>query len=543
LEVHQIELDMQNEELRRINTELDAWQARYFELYDRAPVGYCTVSSGGLIQEANLAAAALLGTDRSGLVKRNFLEFIAKSHQDSYGLQRKKMFKTGEPFDCELQMVKQDGSVFWVHLMTTAGWEPSAGPGRAAPRGYVSRVVLIDITGRKRMEEDNARIQGRNLETLGVLAGGIAHDFNNLLTSILGNASLGSLMVGQLHDLAPLFQTIETAAMRAADLTRQLLAYAGKGKTTASEFDLNTTVNESACYFAGSIPRKVTLQIELADRLPFVWVDPSQIFQVLRNLVTNALEAIAEDEVGLVRVRTQAECFDPMELKSGYWALPIGRGHYATMEVIDSGPGMPPEILARAIEPFFTTKFIGRGLGLAAVLGILRSHGGGLRVRSLPGEGSSFKVYLPALKGTRSDQAVETLTATPWRGEGQLLVVDADQGERSRIRHMAEGLGFSVTEAPDGDEAVETFREHQEEVTLVLLGLARLPNGGSRTFRALRKINGSIPVILGSEAQLQDAEVKFKGLTGMLRKPYRRAEFQGAMQRALADREVAASKG
>jgi signal transduction histidine kinase len=240
--------------------------------------------------------------------------------------------------------------------------------------------------------------EAQKLETLGVLAGGVAHDFNNLLTTIMGNAELGTLTVEPGGEAAVCFEVITRAAARAADLTRQLLAYSGKGKYRVAELDLGILVQEAAQTLAVSLPPQVALQLELADQL-LVLGESTQVFQILMNLVGNAAEASGPGAAGRITIRTWGERIDAAAVAACPWVLAPAPGAYAALEVADTGCGMTPEVAARAFEPFFTTRFSGRGLGLAAVLGILRSHGGGLRVRSKPGLGSRFTIYLPALAG------------------------------------------------------------------------------------------------------------------------------------------------
>lgn len=405
LRVHQIELEMQNEELNRVQAELDTARARYFDLYDLAPVGYFVVSTEGLIVEANLTAVTLLGIPRASLVKQPITRFIHKEDQDIYYLQRKRFLETGNPYACDLRMVKADGSVFWAHLAATGARDPLSGPGHEEETIPVNRVVLSDITERKAAEALKARLeeqlqQAEKLRTVGVLAGGVAHDFNNLLTVILGNANLALMVAGPEAKLAPYFEAIEKASMKAADLTQQLLSYAGNEKIVPRQVDINVVIKEILQIIAASIPGNVRIDCELAEGLPFVEGDSSRIFQILMNLVMNALEAIPEAGAGLVSIRTQAEEVEEVEevtLRDEPWALPMAAGRYVTVEVVDSGVGMTPEVVERAFDPFFTTKFTGRGLGLAAVIGILSSHGGGIRVRSEPGNGASFKIFLPAM--------------------------------------------------------------------------------------------------------------------------------------------------
>ena len=256
--------------------------------------------------------------------------------------------------------------------------------------------ATVQISNMAKLEAHLQEVQ--KLETLGILAGGVAHDFNNLLTSILGNASLASIAVQAEGDPSPHFEAIQKAAMRAADLTHQLLAYAGESKIEMSEVNLGIVVKEILQLLQVSIPRNVTLQFHTADQLPLVKADSTQIYQVLMNLITNAGEANLPGVPGCITIWAREENVDEAASLTGSWILPVTPGSYASLEVKDTGAGMTPAVMARIFEPFYTTKFTGRGLGLAAVIGIIRCHGGGLQVESEPGQGSSFKIYLPTLK-------------------------------------------------------------------------------------------------------------------------------------------------
>jgi len=261
------------------------------------------------------------------------------------------------------------------------------------------REIAEEATGQvSKMAKLEAHLQEiQKLETLGTLAGGVAHDFNNLLAAIVGNANMGSMVVKTDGDPSPHFEAIEKAAMRASDLTRQLLAYAGKARIEMTEVDLGIVIKEIILLLQISIPSNVALHCDLADQLPLVKGDATQLFQVLMNLITNAGEANLPGVPGSITIRTREEILTETFTGTDKSALHLAPGPYATLEVKDTGTGMPAEVLARVFEPFFTTKFIGRGLGLAAAMGIIRSHGGGIKVESEPGEGSSFKVFLPAI--------------------------------------------------------------------------------------------------------------------------------------------------
>lgn len=540
LRVHQIELEMQNEELRRTQEQLDAARTRYFDLYDLAPVGYCIVSTEGLILEANLTVVTLLGLARSALIRQPITRFIHVEDQDIYYRHRKRLFDHCESYACELRMVKKDGTSFWARLTATAAQVPVEPSGHESAWAPVSRLVVSDISERKAAEAEKAKLELQlqeiqKLETLGTLAGGVAHDFNNLLTTIVGNANLGSLAAEARTDTAPYFAAIEKAAMKGADLNRQLLAYAGKGRCSESEMDLDIIVKEISELISVSVPETISFRYDLADRLPFVKGDPTQIFQILLNLILNASEAIPDRTEGLITICTRSETIDAATLGLPGWALPLIPGPYVTLEVTDTGKGMDAEILARIFEPFFSTKFTGRGLGLAAVIGILGSHRGGLRVHSTVGKGSSFKIFLPVLEGPRA--TLEGKAMPTWQGEGRILVVDDAEPTRRTARSLSERMGFSVIEAQSSAEAIELFRLHHGDLGLVLLNLVMPRMDGWKVLQEMRKINARVPVILSSGFRAGD-DAHVEGLAGHLKKPYRVAEFQSALRRIFAAKEA-----
>ncbi len=237
----------------------------------------------------------------------------------------------------------------------------------------------------------------QRLAAINTLAAGVAHDFNNLHTAILGNAELGQASVLAGGAASRYFAAIEGAAIRAADLTRQLLAYTGQGVNAIEEVDLGKIVTEIHLPMQFSLPNRITLDFGLAKDLPLVKGDATQLFQIAMNLTTNAGEAFEPEAAGCISIRTRAERLDRASTETAGWILPLAPGSYVTLEVSDTGCGMTPEVLARAFDPFYSTKFTGRGLGLAAVIGLVRSHGGGLRVFSEPSCGTTFKVFLPEM--------------------------------------------------------------------------------------------------------------------------------------------------
>jgi len=374
-------------------------------------------------------------------------------------------------------------------------------------------------------------VEAQKLETIGVLAGGVAHDFNNLITTIMGYTDLGRLALASGGNPAHCFEAIDKATRKAQELTRQLMAYAGKGERRVEEVDLGIVAKEVAHMLRISLPVNVALHCDLADRIPFVKGDPTQIFQMAMNLLTNAYEACPTSDPGRITLRTRSQQVDPDALDSGGWVLSLAPGRYATLEVDDNGIGMTPEILGRILDPFFTTKPTGHGLGLAAVTGILRSHGGGLRVVSEPGRGSSFTLFLPAMAGPRSLPGLESKPG--WRAEGKLLIVEAEPAARKLARHLAEQLGLTVVESCDGPAAVAIFRRRHGEFAMVIMALDLPGMGGEATFRAMQSIDSHVPVVLNSGFNVPDAAIPIEGLAGRIMTPFRAAEFQGFLKRAL----------
>jgi PAS domain S-box-containing protein len=249
-----------------------------------------------------------------------------------------------------------------------------------------------DITDRKRLEQ--RVLETLKLESLGVLAGGMAHDFNNLLTSILGNANLALEEQPENSSARANLEEIIQASEKAAGLTSQMLAYSGKGRYVTRRVNLSPQVREIASLIRGSVPNHVQLEFDLSDQIPVIDADPSQIQQLILNLVVNAGEAIGERD-GVIRIKTREETIDAEALPSASGASDLKPGVHACLEISDTGTGMDEHTLARIFDPFFTTKFPGRGLGLPAVSGIVRSHGGAVSVQSKLGEGSTFRVFFP----------------------------------------------------------------------------------------------------------------------------------------------------
>lgn len=430
----------------------------------------------------------------------------------------------------------REGQGRWLHF-TAAVIRDTAG----AVAGAIE--TLLDITEIKQAEEERLHLErqvfhAQKLESLGVLAGGIAHDFNNLLMAILGHADLALMDLSPLSPSRANIQEIETAARRAAELCRQMLAYSGKGRFIIKYLDLRELIEETIHLLKTSIAKNVLLNLDLYPHLPPISGDATQIRQIIMNLITNASEAIGE-HAGNIRISTGIVQCDYAYLNHLALSGELTEGDYVFIEVSDTGCGMDKDTQSRIFDPFFTTKFTGRGLGLAAVQGIVRGHKGALKVYSEVGKGTTFKVLFPAVK-TESDIPQKGKKGAPaeWKAHGIILLVDDESMVRSIAGEILERIGFQVIPACDGREAVEIYRQQPEDISAVLLDLTMPQMDGEETLRELRKINHDVRVVLSSGYNKQEVTQRFagKGLAGFIQKPYRLTELRAVLQSILQDR-------
>ena len=408
-----------------------------------------------------------------------------------------------------------------------------------SPTGFIE--VVEDITERRRIEVERNTLEAQmqhaqKLESLGVLAGGIAHDFNNLLMGVLGNADLA---LGELHkpaEAARRLEDLKRAALRAADLTRQMLAYSGRGKFLIEPLDVNALIEEMVRLLQVSISKRVTLHCELAPGLPPVKGDAAQVRQVIMNLITNASDAIG-DKSGVITLSTGVRRLDQAYFARTYLQDGLPEGHYVFIDVADTGVGMDQSTIARIFDPFFTTKFTGRGLGLAAVLGIIRGHHGAIEIQSEPGKGAMFRVFFPCSDESSGASGPAPGDASPgaeWVGRGSILIVDDEDMVREVAQMMIESFGFTVLTASDGAEGVKIVQAG-EPLDAVLLDLTMPRLSGEETFREIHQLRPHLPVILVSGYNEQEVTDQFmgRGIAGFIQKPFQLAELRDKLRAVL----------
>lgn len=447
-------------------------------------------------------------------------------------------------YQTEYRMQAKDGSWRWLRSR-----------GRVVDRAADGRPLRmlgthIDITEQKQEVEKEAQSQERlqriqRFESLGVLAGGVAHDFNNYLMCIMGNLELAAMELPENAEAAEFIEEAMTAARRSAELCRQMLAYAGRRAMQTEVVDVVQILRESSSLLQVTGGGRAVVDVALPPQPLLIRADLMEIQQVVMNLVTNAMEAVSGPQATVsVSVRAldcSQQFLDELCFGEG---LPAGR--YAVIRVGDSGSGMTPEVMDRAFEPFFSTKFQGRGLGLPASLGIARAHGGSISLKSEPGEGTVAQLILPLVAedarrtGDTTDVEVAgTLGDLDWRGTGRILLVDDELAIRDIARKMLERAGFEVVMAESGVRAVEIFRESHQELAGVLLDWAMPGMSGGDVLHELRRTDPDVPVVLASgysQSELTEL-LSTELLGGIVHKPFSYDRLREAMRIATSGKD------
>jgi len=436
-------------------------------------------------------------------------------------------------FDKQYRVLRpSDGGTRWVQgygeLHLNAAGEPVRMFG-----------AIQDITAQRRQEDERRQlearlVQGQKLESLGVLAGGVAHEFNNLLTSILGNVDLAVQDLPPHSPVREYLRSVEMASRRAAEISHQMLAYSGRGRFVVERTDVSRLVRDMGAMLEVSVPKGTPLRYDLREGLPPVEADATQLRQMVLNLVLNAAEALDARGGGSVLVRTGLETCGEDTPCVDHFNDTIPPGDYLALEVVDSGAGMDAATRARIFDPFFSTKFTGRGLGLPAVLGVVRGHHGFIEVKSQPGQGSSFKVLLPVLPAPPlRDRRAAT---TPAADAALVLVVDDESSVRTLTMRLIERCGYRAVGAADGVEALALLRPRHAEFSCVLLDLTMPRMGGEETLRELRVFAPLLPVLVSSGYEGSELSRRLQALhvAGFIQKPYQLADLKGKIESVLA---------
>jgi len=482
------------------------------------------ISMDGVIKDVNESFARMFGYRREEMIGLTPIE--TQTPESAQRVLAHIAAKKEGPV--EAVGLRKDGTTFPLEIMA----KNTIYRGKPARLGAVS-----DLTEKKRVEE--ALRQTQKMESLGILAGGVAHDFNNLLVAMLGQASVAMAKMTAEDRARPHIEKVKKAAERAAALTHQLLAYSGGGQFNVQPLQLNTLVQDNIHLFELAVPPYVRLECQLDASLPLIEADAGQMQQVLMNLILNGAEAIV-GKPGTVRLSTERCYFDGDERGDRYGQLtgqPLAAGNYVRLQVQDDGIGMDQEMLARIFDPFFSTKATGRGLGLAAVLGIIRGHQGGIAVTSQPGKGTCYQLLFPALTAENllTDTPVEKLTGVESRAT--ILVIDDELWVREALEDILTVENFTVFAAADGQTGISLFQQNQDTINMIILDLSMPGLSGEETYERLRRLSLNLKIILSSGYSEKEIVPTFAHdpFTSFLQKPYDLQQLIGHVHSVLYD--------
>jgi PAS domain S-box-containing protein len=540
--VAQEELEERSEALAEANRMLEEERRRYRGLFDLTPGGCAVTSADGIIREANFGLAALLNVPRDRLVGKPISLYVGEADKRavrtwlaSFAGENAPATRASEvatrPGTKEIELQPRSRASFPA-LVTVAPIRTIGG----ILHGF--RWLCQDITERKRAEAErqvwDTKLQGtQRLEGLAILAGGVAHDFNNLLTNVLGNADLALANLPATSSARVQLDAIIVAAQRAADLSNQLLAFSGKGKFVVEPVPLQQFILETQPLLETLVSSRCRIEYDLSPAA-VIEADVTQLRQIVTNLILNATEATG-DHGGTIGLRVGTRECEGSDLTKFVLGHGLPPGTYAFVEVADTGCGMTRETQERIFEPFFSTKHSGRGLGLAAVLGIVRGHHGAVDVASTPGRGTTIRVFFPVTHGSPAARTSQPPTAAPTTGSGTVLVVDDDPSIRAVAQSIVESAGFSVLTAVDGLDAIDVFRSHIGEIRAVLLDLTMPRMCGVETLGHLRRLDSQVLVILTSGFSELEClgPIAEDRRTRFVQKPYRKADLLGLLHDSL----------
>lgn len=503
-------------------------------IFDQSPLGTALVSLDYRFLRVNAAFCRMTGYSAEELTGLTFPEITYPDDLSADLAQVRRLIAgTIDHYTLDKRYMRKDGELIWVGLSRGILRDQSG-----AARYFLSQIE--DLTERRMAEAQRLRVEqqlqaSQRLESIGTLAGGIAHDFNNLLTSVQGYAELA------LEHLAPEQATqhdleqLMIGVRHMVDLTQQLLAYAGKGSQTLRPLALNSVIQEIEQLLQVSITRALTLEISLTPELPPMNGDITQIRQVVLNLITNAADSM-QGRSGKIEVRTGLAELTREELEEWQTGGTLPAGQYLVLTVADHGCGMDAATVRRIFEPFFSTKAMGRGLGLASVQGIVRRHKGALRVMSTPGEGTTVQVCFPVFRNGSVVYAPErTVAGGAEVGQGMILVIDDEASVRTIAQRMLQHFGYQVQLAENGEAGLGIIPSIYPQVRMVLVDLTMPNMSGEVVAQAIKAQWPQLPVLLmsGYSAVELTSMAPRLGIDGVLQKPFTLATLRTALDGVL----------
>ncbi len=526
LQTFQVELELQNEDLLRSQQELMEFKTRYTELYDFTPVGYVCLDIKGVILNANLTLADMLSWERNSLIDQPLTRYVFFEDQDIYYRHLKDLAESKQRQKCELRMKKSDGTLVDVQLESTVfpyqSWRPEQ-----------YRTVIIDITERKQMEKERETVreqlhQSHKMESIRTIAGGIAHDFNNILFIITGNVDLAFDETRDWHPVFPRLEKIRTAAVRAAEIVKQLLSFSRVSDEKQIPVNVVRVIQDALVLLRASIPTTIDIHTQFPDGPVRILSDKIQIGQILMNLCTNASQAM-EETGGLLEISVGTRVL----AEGAVDGCPAGT--YAEIMVKDNGPGIDPDILGRIFEPYFTTREIGKGsgLGLAVVYTIVKNHKGSLTVQNRPEGGARFTMLFPMVD--RKPEVTIKSMEESFHGTERILFVD-DEENITQMAHASLTLfDYRVEAMTDPEDALAVFTLNPGYFDVVITDMTMPKMTGAKLAEKLIRIRADIPIVLctGHSSLIDEEKARQLGIAAYMMKPVPMAEMAKTIRKLM----------
>jgi PAS domain S-box-containing protein len=520
------------EELESTERRLRQSEERYRSLFEGASDGILLLRDQRVV-ECNAMAIKMFGPDKQQIVGHLFQRFLPPLQPDGRDSRREWVAVTdgvrrGGATFLEWRFRRLDGTMMDAEVILSRV--------HSGAEEFL-QVIVRDLTARREADAERRHLQeqltrSQKLESLVMLADGITRDFSDVLVSISGSAENGLRELPPESPCRRHLEDVRKASARASEMANQMLAFSGRTRLSTQVVDVNTLIGEITQLMQLSVSKKVAMNLQLAEKVPLVDVDVQQMKQSILNLVANASEAIG-DRPGTISLRTGVVNADSAYLSQTYINEGLREGQYVVVEVTDTGCGMDADTKVRLFDPFYTTKFAGRGLGLATVLGVVRAHHGAIHVYSELGKGTTMKLLLPVAAAGEDKAEAQPTSLVGWRGSGTVLVADDEEAMRRICKLMLEKCGFTVITADDGRDAVEKFSRYSADVSAVLLDLTMPRLSGEETYEELVKIRPDVKVILTSGYSETEACRRFgrRAIAGFVQKPF---EYQVLMRKLRA---------